>query len=218
MIGGATTKGKGKATNLTAPPQPLRQSSKRNIVDGNISSDDDDDVIIVDHSASASSVEEESRHARSRRRRRVGERTLPVADASESPAPVDRNALSEEDQMALAIAESLKASKLGGSDSGERSRREVQSSSTTATNVQPTTGTVTATSGASDVGPASTRKSRGQQEEDAELEAALKASLELAKADNGQEEESDSDGDDDGEDDTPTIEELRQRRLARFGA
>lgn len=52
-------------------------------------------------------------------------------------------------------------------------------------------------------------KRRGEDDEDAELAAAMKASLEVHDSKPGNEEEE--------EDDSPSVEELRRRRLARFG-
>lgn len=162
--------------------------------------DDDDDIIIVENggkgTGSTSSVEEESE--KRRRRRRIGDRPLPVSSGSASPVlpPVgSSNAvlngvngggaseLSEEDQMAMAIAESLRASKLNGE--GKEGGAPVETEE---------------------------KRRKGDADEDAELEAALKASLALSG--DGEQEEEEGDG---AEDDSPSVEELRRRRLARFG-
>ncbi|ORY84137.1 Josephin-domain-containing protein [Leucosporidium creatinivorum] len=214
------------ASSSTTSTSTSKGKNKRPPVDDAM--DEDDDLIIVGGSStsgatsqarSTSSVEEESE--KRRQRRRIGDRDLPVSSGSASPAPPEvkgQTQLTEDEQMALAIAESLRASKLetdADDDEedeivvvGDRKKEEVK-------------GKGKAKDSSTSAPAPTSRARRGDEEEDAELAAALKASL-LDAGGAGEREGSSSKEveeteEDDGEDDTPSMEELRRRRLARFG-
>ncbi|GAA5827635.1 hypothetical protein JCM5353_008752 [Sporobolomyces roseus] len=158
--------------------------------------DDDDDIIIDDSrvaSAGSSSVEEESEQRRRRRKMNNDSR----GSQPQNGNGIDRGGgngggdggmeMSEEDMMAKAIEESLRATRL---NPGEQSVNEAGESSAT-TSARP--------------------RSRAAEAEEEEFQRALQASLAAASGE-GQ----GGDGMDEEEDDAPTMEELRARRLARF--
>ncbi|GAA5984119.1 hypothetical protein JCM10908_006058 [Rhodotorula pacifica] len=160
--------------------------------------DDDDDEIIIEEGVSngkqsRSSVESESEK---RRRRRRLERDRP----DDGGAVVLPPGLSEEDQMAAAIAASLRVSGNGG---GAGTSAAGSGSSTSATVGSKTPG-------------------RAALSEEEEFRRAVEASLAEAGGERGVQDGgnvTESEASEDGEaEDSPTMEELRQKRLARFGA
>ncbi|KAM0791582.1 hypothetical protein ACM66B_006026 [Microbotryomycetes sp. NB124-2] len=204
--------GGGSSSSSSSTGRHKRQPSLTPLsIDSSDVEDDDDDVIIVGSTASTSrsngvdhSRNGSTSHARKKRMTRHPDL---LKDRNESPAflepEVDRKhslsngiengttAEDEDDQMARAIAESLKMSK-ESLETGTSKQGHIKSS-----------------------------KSKGtrEEEDDEELQRALKASLDLTSS-GGQEEEEEEEEQADGvaADDSPTMDELRQRRLARFGA
>lgn len=183
--------------------------------------DDDDDIIIEEFRASGSasgrsSVEEESE--KRRRRRKID--GLNDAANGAGPGGDGMDAMSEEEMMAAAIRESLRVSGQGSDGSGESS--QVRSRGLLAGN--------SASAGSflvpCDLERAHTRsrtqarKNRGDVDEEAEFQRALQASLAETGGGAGGEgnaTESEASGDE-GAEDSPSIDELRRLRLARFGA
>lgn len=164
-------------------------------------SDDGDDG-----NGGASSVEDESEKRR-RRPRLLSEQGSYTATSTSSSAELGLGGLelSEEDQLSLAISESLRASKLADTPDGEDDDDYVAI-------IEKSGGTngKGKGKGKEEVGEGKPAQGR-RNHEDEEFEAALKASLADSQGGQVVEEEEEV------EDDTPTLEELRQRRLARFG-
>ncbi|KAI5478886.1 Machado-Joseph disease protein 1 (Ataxin-3) [Pseudohyphozyma bogoriensis] len=181
-----------------------------------------------------------------RQRPRLGER---------SPDPLQER-LDEEDMMAMAIAASLKETRLGSkpptegeaddddddvvivepgsSTSAVKGKGKKESKSGLLKNGRSAASSASAsTSRSGSVGlsgsggglmlpkPVERKKSKAEIEEDEMLERALKASLVDAKGDKEEKEEEEEEEENENgspeEDDAPTMEELRRRRLARFG-
>ncbi|BGO91813.1 hypothetical protein NBRC10512_007610 [Rhodotorula toruloides] len=149
--------------------------------------DDDDDIIIEEPSASGSGSGRSSVEQESEKRRR--RRKIDGQNGGASGNGDAMGAMSEEEMMAAAIRESLRVSgQGGGGGTGEAS--------------QP-------------------RKGRGDVDEEEEFQRALQASLAEnggggANSDAGNATESEASGDE-GAEDSPSIDELRRLRLARFG-
>ncbi|GAA5907034.1 hypothetical protein JCM5296_006573 [Sporobolomyces johnsonii] len=153
-------------------------------------SDEDDDEIIIEEPGSAragGSSSVEEESERRRRRRKIEQIGQPVEGQKEGGGGGVMG-LSEEEMMAAAIEESLRVSRKRGDGGG---------------------------AGASQDGASASRsRSRAAQAEEEEYQRALEASL----AEAGQaEQEEEQDEDDVEQEDSPSMEELRRRRLARFG-
>ncbi|GAA5897955.1 hypothetical protein JCM8208_003201 [Rhodotorula glutinis] len=152
----------------------------------------EDDVVIVEGPAGGSSASTSTSGRHHRQRRRVGDGPLRDAGVDGTSGlggagggPGRGQEMSEEDQMAAAIAASLRVSSSGTSDAGG-------SSAGGAGNGQQRT------------------QSRAAQSEEDEFQRALQASLAEAGGAQGASEEPE-------EEDSPSLEELRRRRAARFG-
>ncbi|KAG0662144.1 hypothetical protein C6P46_003537 [Rhodotorula mucilaginosa] len=166
--------------------------------------DDDDDIIIEEGKGSKSSVDSESEKRRRRRRLEqepIGGRGTETAqgEGGGGGAAALPPGLSEEEQMAAAIAASLNVSG-NGAARGEGGSGSGTSTSTATDPKVP---------------------GRAALSEEEEFRRAVAASLAEANnsgnGDGGGITESEASGDEGGED-SPTMEELRRRRLARFGA
>ncbi|GAA5913628.1 josephin domain-containing protein [Sporobolomyces salmoneus] len=162
--------------------------------------EDDDDVIIEEGqgqksvSAGSSSVEEESELRR--RRRKIHNENMTSngngigGDGGGGGGGNPLQEMSEEDMMARAIEESLRVSRLEG---------------------ESNTSQAASVSGSE---PAKSRSKAADAEEE-EFQRALQASLAGAGDQAG--EEGSNDAMEEEEEDAPTMEQLRARRLARFG-
>ncbi|GAA6023516.1 hypothetical protein JCM8202_002662 [Rhodotorula sphaerocarpa] len=156
--------------------------------------DDDDDVIIEESGRSGSSTVDSESEKR-RRRRRLDAGAGAGGDANVTPG------LSEEDQMAAAIAASLKVS---GNGAAGRSDSGADGTAGKSAATQPS--------------------GHAALSEEEEFQRAVRASLAEAGGagqggDDGGGNVTESEGSQEPEgEDSPTMEELRQRRLARFGA
>ncbi|GAA5958045.1 hypothetical protein JCM8115_001111 [Rhodotorula mucilaginosa] len=166
--------------------------------------DDDDDIIIEEGKGSKSSVDSESEKRRRRRRLEqepIGGRGTETAQGGGGGggAAALPPGLSEEEQMAAAIAASLNVSG-NGAARGEGGSGSGTSTSTATDPKVP---------------------GRAALSEEEEFRRAVAASLAEANnsgnGDGGGITESEASEDEGGED-SPTMEELRRRRLARFGA
>ncbi|GAA6003713.1 josephin domain-containing protein [Rhodotorula paludigena] len=149
--------------------------------------DEDDDDVVIQEDSGSVETESEKR----RRRRRL-ER------AAEPPAAAP-GGMSEEEMMAAAIRESLKVS--GGGDG--RAGTEDQGGGTAGSSGDASAGTSQAS-----------MPSRAALSEEEEFQRAVQASLATV---GGEQEEVSEDDAPQGDEDSPSMEELRRRRLARFG-
>ncbi|GAA5979690.1 hypothetical protein JCM5350_003815 [Sporobolomyces pararoseus] len=154
--------------------------------------DDEDDDIIIEESGgprtvSAGSSSVEEESEQRRRRRKIDD-SKSNGGAANNNGNGNGQDMSEEDMMARAIEESLRVSRSGGETSANESAGG---------------------SGANSARP----RSRAAEAEEEEFQRALQASLEGAQAEGKDQGEAM----DEEEEDAPTMEELRARRLARFG-
>lgn len=145
-----------------------------------------------------------------RTRRRVGDLVLPSngeyragsssgsSNAKEKTSPRKKNFLTEDEEFEAAIRASMQESAPSTSDSTRQASTSTSSATVTTTaSKKPNDSASKSQAG----------KGRGESEEDSELEAALLASMASLGSSTPEVEE----------DDSPSVEELRRRRLARFG-